>query len=92
MKNMILNHEKLLSAINHYCELAVFSTKEEKLTEKSFGNQKLYEGQVRINIGDEAIVFIYFKKDKTISFLVQGIDTELGGTVVTTLINIVKRG
>lgn len=97
MKNMMLNHNKLISAIQHYLSIADFAFAEFELNKEIALDSKIpvnYTGKVRINIGydTEALVFIYFKVDKTVSFLVQGRDVALGGTVATTLINMVKRG
>ena len=96
MKNLILNHEYLIDAVSVYEDNSDYTTVDfEKLIEptvKIEGKAIHYTGQIRMDIADEAIVFIYFKMDKKVSFLVQGRDPALGATVVNTLINNAKRG
>lgn len=95
MKNLMLNHNKTISAIEYYCEISLFATTEVNLNKPITPDSlypTCYEGKIRINVEEQAVIYVFFKKDKTISFQVQGRDVELGETVVKTIINMVKKG
>lgn len=99
MKNMILNHEKLIDAVNVYEDNSDYTNVYwDELIDPDFtdfiGGKKpvIYRGQITMDIANEAFIIIRFNENKTVSFFVSGRDTVLGGTVVATIINNATRG
>ncbi|WP_374553380.1 hypothetical protein [Aquitalea pelogenes] len=80
MKNMNINHHELLKVI-FACKYTKGMLRITNTLNKEWdyqpNSQEVFEGQVVVHFGSVSILTIYFKKDTSVTFLVQGSEKEI---------------